>query len=105
METREIMKNRREELGMTQTELALKVGYKDKSTIAKIEAGTRDFPAAKVRVFAKALQFRPADLLPEDEDLADLGNRLTPDEYALLVAFRSAPAELKRATLRLLEVR
>ena len=96
----QIVKNRREELGMSQTDLAKLTGYSDKSAISRIESGEK-----KLALFAKALQLRPTDLLPEDEDLGDLGNRLAPDEYALLVAYKSAPAELKRAALRLLEVR
>lgn len=101
----QIVKNRREELGMSQTDLAKLTGYSDKSAISRIESGENDVPRKKLALFAKALQLRPTDLLPEDEDLGDLGNRLAPDEYALLVAYRSAPVELKRAALRLLEVR
>ena len=36
------IKARREELGMTQEELAARLGYKSKTTIAKIENGTND---------------------------------------------------------------
>lgn len=36
------IKARRKELGMTQEELALKLGYKHKSSIAKIEDGSRE---------------------------------------------------------------
>lgn len=105
METREIMKARREELGLTQTELALRVGYKDKSTIAKIERGDRSFPVAKVGDFAKALHISSSELLAVDDDLADLGNRLSPKEFALLTAFRSADAETQIDILRRLGIR
>lgn len=40
---------------LTQTELALKVGYKDKTAIAKIEAGQIDLSQSKIYAFAKAL--------------------------------------------------
>ena len=36
------IKARREELGMTQAELAKRLGYKSKTTIAKIESGVND---------------------------------------------------------------
>lgn len=49
------IKNRRKELGMTQTELAEKTGYSNKSSIATIEAGKIDLPLSKVKEFAKAL--------------------------------------------------
>ncbi len=49
------IKNRRKELGMTQTELAEKTGYSNKSSIATIEAGKTDLPLSKVKEFAKAL--------------------------------------------------
>ena len=40
-----------------------------------------------------------------DEDLADLGNRLSPEEFALLTAFRSADREIKARILAMLGVR
>lgn len=47
---------RREELGLTQEELAAKMGYKNKSTITKIESGVNDVSQSKVVRFAKALE-------------------------------------------------
>ncbi len=47
---------RRKELGMTQTELAKKLGYTNKATIAKIEQGVNDIPLSKVPAFAAALE-------------------------------------------------
>ena len=49
------VKARREELGMTQEELAEKLGYKTKSTIAKIECGINDPVLSRVSAFAEAL--------------------------------------------------
>ncbi len=51
----ENIRNRRIELGMTQEELATKLGYKSKSTINKIEMGINDIPLSKLSDFAKAL--------------------------------------------------
>jgi len=60
------IKNRRKELGITQEELAQKLGYKNKSTIAKIENGTNDIVQSKVVEFAKALDTTVAALMGWD---------------------------------------
>lgn len=57
------IKYRREELGMTQAELAAKLGYKNKTTITKIENGTNDIPQNKVAKFATALKTTTAYLM------------------------------------------
>ena len=57
------IRRRREELGMTQEELADKLHYKSKTTIAKIENGTNDIVQSKVVEFAKALRTSPAYLM------------------------------------------
>lgn len=54
---------KREELGLTQEELASKLGYKSKTTIAKIENGTNDIVQSKVAEFAKVLGTTPAYLM------------------------------------------
>lgn len=64
----EKIKNRRIELNMTQEELALKMGYKSKSTINKIELGINDIPLSKVEDFAKALSVTTSYLMGWDSD-------------------------------------
>ena len=44
----ERIRARRIELGLTVEELAKKMGYKDKSSISKIENGKADIPQSKV---------------------------------------------------------
>lgn len=61
------IKERRIKLGMTQTELAEKLGYSDKSAIAKIESGKIDIPQSKIVAFAKALHTSPSELMGWDE--------------------------------------
>lgn len=51
----ERIKELREKKGMTQQELADKVGYKTGSAINKIELGLRDLKQTKIRSFAIAL--------------------------------------------------
>ena len=48
---------------LSQTELAIKVGYKDKTSIAKIEAGKVDLPQSKIFAFAKNLGTTPSYIL------------------------------------------
>lgn len=55
------IKERREELKMTQQELADRLGYRNKSSIAKIETGTNDIVQSKVVEFAKVLDTTVAD--------------------------------------------
>lgn len=62
----ERIKQRRNELGLTVEELANKMGYKDKSSISKIENGKADIPTSKVVAFAKALETTTAYLLGAD---------------------------------------
>ena len=50
------IRTRREELGLTQKELAERLGYKTKSSITKIEAGDNNLPITKVAKIAKALE-------------------------------------------------
>lgn len=59
---------RRTELNMSQEELAQKVGYKDRSSIARIESGERDIRQKKVVEFAEALKTTPAWLMGYDEE-------------------------------------
>lgn len=66
MEMHENIKFLREKLGLSQIELALKVGYKDRSSIAKVESGVVDLPQSKIAAFASALGVTPAELIGID---------------------------------------
>lgn len=61
------IKNRRLELKMSQDTLAELTGYKDRSSIAKIEKGEVDISESKIREFAKALKISPQELMGWDE--------------------------------------
>ncbi len=60
------IKRRRQQLKMTQTDLALKMGYADKSMIAKIEKGNVDLPQSKILAFANVLETTPSELMGWD---------------------------------------
>ena len=57
------IRERREELGMSQDELAVKMGYKSRSTIAKIEKGVNDVVQSNIVKFAEVLSTTPAYLM------------------------------------------
>ena len=61
------IKSRRTELGLTVEELAHKMGYKDKSSISKIENGKADIPQSKIAAFADALETTTAYLMGWEE--------------------------------------
>jgi transcriptional regulator with XRE-family HTH domain len=54
---------RRTELGLTQEELADRMGYKSKSSINKIELGLNDIPQSKVVKFSEVLDCSIAYLM------------------------------------------
>ena len=60
------IKRRREELGMSQAELAKKVGYTSRSTIARIERGDFDLSQSKIMEIAKALRIPAGELMGLD---------------------------------------
>ena len=62
------IRNRRLELDLTQDELARKMGYKNKSTIGKIEADVNDITSSKVVEFAHALDTTVAYLMGWEEE-------------------------------------
>ena len=60
------------ELGLTVEELANKMGYKDKSSISKIENGKADIPTSKVIAFARALETTTAYLLGVEDNSSNV---------------------------------
>ena len=52
MTTGEIIRNLREKQGLSQEQLANRLGYRDRSTIAKIETGKQGLSQSKIKQFA-----------------------------------------------------
>lgn len=69
----ERIKARRQELKISQRELASRMGYTDHTTITRIEAGKVDPPQSRIAQFAKALGTTPGHLLGWDAEPEDLG--------------------------------
>ena len=82
---------RRLELGLTQEELAHKMGYKTKSSINKIELGFQDIPLPKVEELAKCLDCAPGYLMGWDDNnynaLIELVDKMDDAQLARLLAY------------------
>ena len=64
------IRKRREELNISQDELARRVGYKSRTSIAKIENDGRELPQSKIYAIATALNTTPSYIMGwEDEEV------------------------------------
>ena len=61
------IKTRREELNMTQMDLAKALGYKSKSSINKIELGVQNLRQSKIKAIADALKTTPSYIMGWDD--------------------------------------
>ena len=67
----ERIKIRRQELNMSQEELAAKIGYKDRSTVSYIEKNGENLPLPKVKEIASALNTTPSYLMGWEDELQE----------------------------------
>lgn len=99
--------SRRKSLGMTQEELAKKMGYKSKSTINKIELGINDIPQSKIVRFAEVLETTPEYLMgwkkEENKNTHDK-RTLTEGEEMLLDLFNQVPEESQQMVLEMIRI-
>lgn len=97
------IKQRREELDMSQDELAKKAGYKSRSSINKIELGKSDIPQSKIVAIADALSTTPAYLMGwEDKDTASKRIAEQKESNEILDAYNMADIATKNAARRVL---
>ena len=92
----------RKQLGLTQEELAKRMGYKSKSTINKIELGINDIPQSKIVQFAEVLGTTPAHLMgwnEKDVKKSPEEPKLSEGEKMLLDLFRQVPEEQQQLVL------
>lgn len=97
----------REQQGMSQQDLADKVGYKTASAVNKIELGLRDLNQSKIILFSKALGVTPAYLMdgqiesvsvPEseiDQEIIKVFNRLSEEKQKQALDYLSYLASQK----------
>lgn len=95
------IKARRESLGMTQDELAEKVGYKHKTSISKIENNKTDISTTDLERFAEVLETTVQYLMGWD---ANWLNRHNPKNDRLVRAYEEADLKTKDIVNRLLDI-
>lgn len=103
----ERVRERRQQLGMSQEELAKRLGYTSRSTINKIENGTNDVVQTKVIDFANALDTSIAYLMAWDKSEV-FRNELLPEanvtEKEVIKSLRKADRLTKQMVLQLLKM-
>lgn len=96
----ERIRSRREELHLSQEELAKRLGYKSRSSINKIELGLYNLKQSKIKAIADALETTPSYIMgwedekapasiEEDErvrEFISLFSRLTEEQQKMIVA-------------------
>lgn len=89
----EKVKSKREELNLSQEELAEKMNYKSKTSIHKIEVGITDLPLSKVKELAAVLKTTPAYLMgwedKKEKKENNIFSQLTDEELAKLEKFKN----------------
>ena len=65
----ERIKERRLELGMTQEELADKVGFKTRASVSRLEGGDRNIPLSKLRKLAEVLETTVGYLMGMEDNM------------------------------------
>lgn len=87
------IRQRREELGITQEDLAFSVGYKSRASINKIELGKTDIGQTMIIDIAETLHIPTNYITDVDTPVDDILNRklprLLPDEQQLLSDYRN----------------
>lgn len=102
----ENIKNLRKQNNWTQEELAKKMGYTDRSTISKIEAGQTDISQSKIIEFAEVFGVNAGDLLGYGDDIyvTELPNKKEEEKAKeLYTLYQKATPEIQSAVELLLK--
>lgn len=83
--------------GMTQAELAVKLGYKNKASIGKIENGDAEVPLSMAQKIADVLN---VDIMALTH--GEISLYLTPHEKELVAAYRKASDDTQKAVCNVL---
>ena len=101
------IKNLRIAQKMSQTDLALKMGYKDGSMITKIESGKVDISQKKIVAFAKALGTTTSYLMGWTDDHPDdplIDQPLTKESRIISGGIDKMPLEKREQALKILQI-
>lgn len=101
MEMHERIRVLRVQKGLSQEQLAIMVGYNDRSSVAKVESGKVDISQTKIAAFAKALGVSPAYLLGLDDTSAK--PKLTAEQQKVIDLTNKIIERLNTATPEQLE--
>ncbi len=101
------IRRRRQELGMSQEELAKKIGYSHKTAVCKIEAGQRKLKEDVIVKLASALDTTPSYLMGWDneEDYADPLLPLSREEENIIRNYRASDESTQLAVCAVLGVK
>lgn len=104
----ERIKQRRIELGLSQEELAKRLGNKSRASVCTVEKDKEDMTTDRVRKYAKALECSPAYLMGWEEKpttikkISDI--TLSPEEEEIIYAYRKADEVDKNSVRKILNV-
>ncbi len=88
------IKDRREQLGLSQEKLASALGYKSRSSINKIERNHRNLTQRKIKAIADVLQTTPDYIMGwTEEQKASAAQKRNTYKQEVLNAFDSLPDE------------
>lgn len=100
------VKLRREELGLSQEELAKRIGYKSKTSINKIELDFRNLTQSKIKAIADALDTTPSYIMGWDEEVEEAKKAAPSEEDSLnaeiIKLFMGLTADQKKEALNYL---
>lgn len=88
------IRNRREELGLSQDELGRRLGYKSRSSINKIELDQRNLTQSKIKAIADALETTPSYIMGwENQNPYEIPDEENPYELELRDTFEGLDVE------------
>lgn len=105
------IKQKRKELGLSQEELANRLGLKSKSTICKIERGDDNLTTSSIRQYADALNCTPSYLMgwenPEQKLVnaylqGNFRNSITETELEIIKRYRVSSPEAQSIIKKIL---
>lgn len=85
MKIGERIKYRREQLELSQDELARRLGYKSRSSITKIENDASGLPQTKIAAIANALQTTPAYIMGWEEEIEKAPEEMAERHFQIIM--------------------
>ena len=106
----ERIKQRRLELGLSQEELANRLGNKSRASVSTVENNKEDLTTDRIRKYAEALETTPAYLMGwDDAEEHPIINEATPEEISKALdvyeKYKNATPEVQQAIELLLKSR